>query len=111
LTGPLVLWTLSCIKRSEEVLQFPNLVKGGFVVKRQHTLGLCGLLLGLAATVAAQAPVKPGKGVPFGQYPQAKPAVGELAPDFTLHDLDGKALRLKDLLGKRPVVLEFGSYT
>lgn len=77
---------------------------------RLRFFGLCGLLLGLAATVGAQPPGKPGKGG-FNQYPQAKPAQGEAAPDFVLHDLDGKALRLKDVLGKKPVVLEFGSYT
>jgi hypothetical protein len=66
--------------------------------------------MGLAATTVAQPPGKPGKGG-FSQYPQAKPAQGEPAPDFMLYDLDGKAFRLKDVVGKRPVVIEFGSYT
>jgi hypothetical protein len=38
------------------------------------------------------------------------PHPGEMAPDFTLDDLDGHRIRLSDLRG-RPVVLEFGSYT
>jgi hypothetical protein len=32
-----------------------------------------------------------------------------MAPDFTLHDLDGKAVRLSDYRGCLPVVIEFGS--
>jgi len=75
-----------------------------------RAFGFCGLLLGLAATSAAQQPGKPGKGG-FAQYPQAKPAAGEAAPDFTLLDLDGKSFHLKEVIGKRPVVIEFGSYT
>ena len=71
---------------------------------------LCGLLFGMAASLAAQPPGKPGK-AGFNQYPQAKPAQGEAAPDFTLYDLEGKAYRLKDGVGKKPIVIEFGSYT
>lgn len=37
---------------------------------------------------------------------------GELAPDFTLHPVDGgEVVRLASLRGKMPVVLVFGSYT
>jgi len=41
---------------------------------------------------------------------QEGPAIGEVAPDFELMDIDGNTVRLSDLRG-RPVVLEFGSYT
>ena len=44
-------------------------------------------------------------------YPDTKPALGAAAPDFTLTDLDGKEFQLKDHFGKRPVVIEFGSYS
>jgi hypothetical protein len=38
--------------------------------------------------------------------------VGDAAPDFALKTLDGSAdVRLSSFLGKRPVVLIFGSYT
>ena len=38
--------------------------------------------------------------------------VGEVAPDFALKSLDGKAeTKLSDFRGKKPVVLFFGSYT
>jgi hypothetical protein len=39
------------------------------------------------------------------------PAVGEVAPEFTLRDVDGKPFRLRDESGKVPVVIEFGSFT
>ena len=48
-----------------------------------------------------------------GAYPawlRTAPALGQLAPDFTLSDLEGHRHRLTDLRG-RPVVIEFGSYT
>jgi cytochrome oxidase Cu insertion factor (SCO1/SenC/PrrC family) len=40
------------------------------------------------------------------------PKVGEVAPLFTLESQDSKAkTTLADLIGKKPVVLFFGSYT
>jgi hypothetical protein len=40
------------------------------------------------------------------------PRVGQRAPDFTLATVDGKSsVRLADHLGKKPVVLIFGSFT
>ncbi|HEV3120219.1 MAG TPA: hypothetical protein VGY58_24370 [Gemmataceae bacterium] len=36
---------------------------------------------------------------------------GERAPSFCLRDADGKNTRLNELLGQRPVVIEFGSFT
>lgn len=42
----------------------------------------------------------------------AEPAVGGAAPDFTLKSPDGKSdVTLSKLVGKKPVVLVFGSYT
>ena len=40
-----------------------------------------------------------------------KVAAGEPAPDFVLRDVDGAEFHLRDWVGKRPVVIEFGSYT
>ena len=43
--------------------------------------------------------------------PQA-PKPGDLAPDFSLRDVDGgHAVRISDFRGKKPVALVFGSYT
>ena len=37
----------------------------------------------------------------------AQPAVGELAPDFTVTDVDGVELKLSSLVERGPVVLAF----
>ena len=40
------------------------------------------------------------------------PKAGDLAPDFTLHDVAGsEAITLSDFRGKKSVALVFGSYT
>lgn len=40
------------------------------------------------------------------------PKIGEIAPDFTLHDVAGKnPVMLSDFRGKKPVALVFGSFT
>ena len=44
--------------------------------------------------------------------PDLAPAMGSVAPNFTLKTLDGKReVELSSFLGKKPVVLVFGSYT
>jgi cytochrome oxidase Cu insertion factor (SCO1/SenC/PrrC family) len=53
----------------------------------------------------------------FGQCDLAAPdfwavaKVGTEAPDFTLTDLNGTKVSLADFLGKKHVLLEFGSIT
>lgn len=37
----------------------------------------------------------------------AQPVVGDLAPDFTVKDLDGVELKLSSLVERGPVVLAF----
>jgi hypothetical protein len=39
------------------------------------------------------------------------PALGEVAPEFTLRDVDGKPFRLARELARMPVLIEFGSFT
>ena len=40
------------------------------------------------------------------------PKAGDLAPDFSLEDIDGKdSVTLSDFQGKKPVALVFGSFT
>jgi peroxiredoxin len=40
------------------------------------------------------------------------PRAGDMAPDFTLYDIEGKnSVTLSDFRGKKPVALVFGSYT
>ncbi len=43
--------------------------------------------------------------------PKGGPEAGDRAPLFSLKRLDGKTVSLAEHLGKRPIVLEFGSYT
>jgi len=46
------------------------------------------------------------------KYEKNAPKVGDLAPDFELHDTRNEgSVRLSDFRGKRPVALIFGSYT
>ncbi len=45
----------------------------------------------------------------FNRY---APKIGDLAPDFELHDNHGdNPVRLSDYRGKQPVALVFGSFT
>lgn len=46
----------------------------------------------------------------FRRFPIDLPA-GSPAPDFTLRTISGKEVSLRDYLGKKHVVLEFGSFT
>ncbi|MBI9044977.1 MAG: hypothetical protein JEZ06_10855 [Anaerolineaceae bacterium] len=40
------------------------------------------------------------------------PRTGDLAPDFTLYDIEGQdSVTLSDFRGKKPVALVFGSFT
>jgi hypothetical protein len=75
-------------------------------MKHLHLIGLLGLAI--APVVVAQPADRVDR---FRGYLQAKPSLGEAAPDFVLRDLDGKELRLKDFVGKQPIVIEFGSYS
>ncbi len=46
------------------------------------------------------------------EFDQLAPKAGDMAPDFELHDMDGKnPVRLSDFRGKRPVALLFGNHT
>ncbi len=60
---------------------------------------LClGLMLFCAFFVNAQQTPKP---------PQTNLKVGDVAPDFSLTDTDGNAVKLSDYKGKKSVVLAF----
>ena len=40
------------------------------------------------------------------------PRAGDIAPDFTLYDIEGKdSITLSSFRGKKPVALVFGSFT
>lgn len=68
-------------------------------------LALLALLLIPQLTQAQQQ--RPAR-VPFDEM---KPAVGDMAIDFTLKTLEEDTFTLSDALAKGPVVIEFGSFT
>ena len=46
------------------------------------------------------------------KYNALAPKVGDIAPDFELHDTKGdNPIRLSDFRSRKPVALMFGSYT
>ena len=46
------------------------------------------------------------------KHDRLAPKAGDLAPDFSLADVDGQhRVRLSDFQGQQPVVLVFGSFT
>jgi hypothetical protein len=46
------------------------------------------------------------------EHGASAPAVGDMAPDFELHDVRGEtSVRLSSFQGDRPVALIFGSFT
>jgi len=45
------------------------------------------------------------------EFPTARPAPGQIAPEFDLRDLKGNRVSLAGLLKTKPVVIEFGSFT
>jgi cytochrome oxidase Cu insertion factor (SCO1/SenC/PrrC family) len=49
--------------------------------------------------------------MPSGGFENVGLAVGETAIDFTLKDVYGNIVRLASLLGEKPVVMIFGSFT
>jgi hypothetical protein len=69
------------------------------------------LLVSVIALVIAT-PFTRGRRVPPEEaFARAKPAVGDAAPDFTLRSPGGDEFRLSAWRHRRPVVLEFGSFT
>ena len=47
----------------------------------------------------------------LGHFYDESPAKGELAPNFSLKNLDGEIVQLKDLVGSKPIVLQLGSHS
>ena len=68
-------------------------------------------ILGIFLLAFAITKVEPAfKTIPPG-FDGTAPIVGDLAPEFTLRDIDGKEYRFAEHLGKRPIVIEFGSFS
>jgi hypothetical protein len=76
-------------------------------------LGFALLVVVLAGTVVWK--IGPRNLIGMARYDQRREGdlkVGDAAPDVTLVALDGKTpVALRDLVGEKPLVLIFGSYT
>ncbi len=73
---------------------------------KQRSWGAFWLLAcGLGASCSPQLGPKDGADLPPNDLDRMK--VGELAPDFTLQDVEGKAVTLSSFRGKQFVVLSF----
>lgn len=67
------------------------------------------LLAAVGTSGCALFPTEAGEDL--AHFADAAPAVGDIAPDVSLTDLDGNPVRLSDFIGDRPVVLQLGSHT
>jgi len=68
-------------------------------------------LLVLLVTVALTACFPKKAGPHLSYFHDEAPGLGELAPDFTLSDLDGNPVSLSSLIGTKPIVLQLVSHT
>ncbi len=68
------------------------------------------LVLPLALSLTAGCFPK-GPGPRLAHFEHQAPAVGEPAPTFELRGLDGETVRLEELLGDKPIVLQLGSHS
>lgn len=67
------------------------------------------LIVGAAFSIGCF-PKSPGTSL--AHFPEVAPAVGQPAPDFVLQTVDGhEPVRLQDLVGDKPVVVQLGSHS
>lgn len=73
---------------------------------RHHRLLFILLMLSF---LSACFPHKAGKSL--SHFYDESPKKGDIAPNFSLENLDGEIVELKDLVGSKPIVLQLGSHT
>jgi len=80
---------------------------------KKWAIGVAVLLLIVAGTgVALIGPRNVIGMIRYDKRQQGRLKVGDRAPDVTLVGLDGQSnVRIADRIGRRPLVLVFGSYT
>lgn len=96
------------MKRLPHCLRLPRLVRPLLQIALSMAACLTGLAL-LAVLLARLDPLGREKQLP--DFGREKPAVGEAAPDFVLRDVNGRVFHLADVVGRRPLVIECGSFT
>ena len=70
------------------------------------------LIILVAATQSACSLLFPTEaGESLSHYDSMAPVQSEPAPDFELTDIDGNSVRLADLVGEKPLVIQLGSYS
>lgn len=74
-----------------------------------YKFSLIPLLLSLSSGCSLLFPTEAGDDL--SHFKQEAPKVGSTAPDFELQDVDGNTVSLKDLIGKKPIVLQMGSHS
>jgi len=87
----------------------------------RKALGFLSLLIAVAGSCVVGIPLLAGlivKVEPLLQptptppdFARTSPVVGDRAPDFVLQSFDGGTVRLSDVVGRRPIVIEFGSFS
>lgn len=73
-----------------------------FAIMTRRYFSAWAMMLALSLGGAAQTA---SKAAPAGPVTNLK--AGDIAPDFTLHDQNGKAVKLSDFRGKQSVALAF----
>ena len=69
------------------------------------------LVAAVALLAAACFPPAQHAGRRLAHFPQTAPAEGAEAPEFELATPEGETVRLSDVVGEKPVVLQVGSHT
>jgi hypothetical protein len=67
------------------------------------------LLLASQSACSLLFPTEAGESL--SHYDETAPQQFESAPDFELISIDGETVKLQDILGERPVVVQLGSYS
>jgi hypothetical protein len=77
-----------------------------------HISARCLLLVLMMATASGCSTLFPKKaGASLAHFPAEAPSLGAAGPDASLWTLQGEPVRLSERVGKRPLVIQLGSYT
>ena len=74
-----------------------------------YKFSLISILVFLSSGCSLLFPTEAGDDL--SHFKQEAPKLGSSAPDFELQDVEGNTVSLKDLIGKKPIVLQMGSHS